>query len=216
VTVWDTGIGIPAEMLPHIFEMFVQGDRSQERAQGGLGIGLTLVKRIVELHGGTVMAHSDGPGTGSVFTVRLPVVREPEQARPRASHEHERERTTLAVSRRILVVDDERLSAISWGKLLRTAGHEIRTAHDGFEALGVADAFRPDVVLLDIGLPKMNGYEVAQRIRQQLWGQGMVLIALTGWGQETDRHRSTAAGFDHHLVKPVDPSALLHLLASLP
>jgi signal transduction histidine kinase len=216
VTVWDTGIGIPAEMLPHIFEMFVQGDRSQERAQGGLGIGLTLVKRIVELHGGTVMAHSDGPGTGSVFTVRLPVVREPEQARPRASHEHERERTTLAVSRRILVVDDERLSAISWGKLLRTAGHEIRTAHDGFEALGVADAFRPDVVLLDIGLPKMNGYEVAQRIRQQPWGQGMVLIALTGWGQETDRHRSTAAGFDHHLVKPVDPSALLHLLASLP
>jgi CheY-like chemotaxis protein len=152
----------------------------------------------------------------AVWQEHLETYAEPEQARPLASHEHERGRTTLAVSRRILVVDDERLSAVSWGKLLRTAGHEIRTAHDGFEALGVADAFRPDVVLLDIGLPKMNGYEVAQRIRQQPWGQGMVLIALTGWSQETDRHRSTAAGFDHHLVKPVDPSALLHLLALLP
>jgi signal transduction histidine kinase len=216
VTVRDTGTGIPAKLLPHIFEMFTQGEQSRERPQGGLGVGLTLTKRIIELHGGTVMAHSDGLGTGSVFTVRLPVVREPAPARPRTSHEPERERTTPAVSRRILVVDDERLSAASWGKLLRTAGHEIRTAHDGFEALGVADAFRPDVVLLDIGLPRMNGYEVAQGIRQQPWGQRMVLIALTGWGQETDRHHSTAAGFDHHLVKPVDPSALLHLLASLP
>jgi len=117
VTVRDTGTGIPAELLPHIFEMFTQGERSRERPQGGLGVGLTLTKRIIELHGGTVMAHSDGPGTGSVFTVRLPVVREPAPARPRTSHEPERERTTPAVSRRILVVDDERLSAASWGKL---------------------------------------------------------------------------------------------------
>ena len=135
--------------------------------------------------------------------------RSPERSR-------ERERTAPAVSRRILVVDDERISAASLGKLLRIMGHEIRTAHDGLEAVGVADEFRPDVVLLDIGLPKLNGYEVAQRIRQQPWGQGMVLIALTGWGQETDRQRSQDAGFDHHLVKPVDPSALVHLLASLP
>jgi CheY-like chemotaxis protein len=194
--------------------MFMQGGRSRDGTQGGLGVGLTLVKRIVELHGGTIMAHSDGPGQGSTFIVRLPVVNEPSPARPQARRESER--TAPAASRRILVVDDERLSAASWGRLLRIAGHEIRTAHDGLEAVEVVDEFRPDVVLLDIGLPKMNGYEVAHRIRHQPWGQGMVLIALTGWGQDTDRHRSQAAGFDHHLVKPVDPSVLLHLLASLP
>mgnify|MGYP003288116254 CR=1 FL=1 len=214
VTVRDTGTGIPAELLPHIFEMFTQGERSWERPQSGLGIGLTLVKRIVELHGGTIMAQSDGPGQGSAFIVRLPVVHAPSPARPRASPEYEH--TTLASSRGILVVDDERLSAASLGMLLRLEGHKIRTAHDGLEAMGVAEEFRPDVVLLDIGLPKLNGYEVAQRIRHQPWGQGMILIALTGWGQEADRRRSQEAGFDHHLVKPVDPSALLQLLASLP
>jgi signal transduction histidine kinase len=217
ITVRDTGIGIPAEMLPRIFEMFMQEDRSRNRAQGGLGIGLSLAKRIVDLHGGTITAHSEGPGRGSTFIVRLPVVREPSPARPgaRREHEHTTPASSPAASRRILVVDDERLSAISLGKLLRIKGHEIRTAYDGLEAVQVADEFRPDVVLLDIGLPKMNGYEVAQRIRHQPWGQGMVLIALTGWGQETDRHRSKEAGFDHHLVKPVDTSALLQLLASL-
>jgi signal transduction histidine kinase len=218
VTVRDTGIGIPAEMLPRIFEMFTQGDQSWERARGGLGTGLTLVKRIVELHGGTITAHSDGPGAGSTFIVRLPVVSEPSPAQPRARTERERPApaSSPATSRRILVVDDERLSVASLGMLLRIEGHKIRTAHDGLEAVEVADKFRPDVVLLDIGLPKLNGYEVAQRIRHQPWGQGMVLIALTGWGQETDRHRSKAVGFEHHLVKPVDPSALLQLLASLP
>jgi signal transduction histidine kinase len=214
MTVRDTGIGIPAEMLPRIFEMFMQGERSRDGAQGGLGVGLTLVKRIVELHGGTITAHSAGPGLGSAFIVRLPVISEPLPARPRASSEQAS--TAPAAARRILVVDDERISAASLGRLLRIKGHEIRTAHDGLEAMGVADEFRPDVVLLDIGLPKMNGYEVAQWLRQQLWGQGMVLIALTGWGQERDRHRSQAAGFDHHLVKPVDPAALVQLLASLP
>jgi signal transduction histidine kinase/CheY-like chemotaxis protein len=214
VTVRDTGIGISAEMLPRIFEMFMQGDRSQDRSQGGLGVGLTLAKRIVELHGGTIAAHSAGPGQGSTFTVRLPVADEPSPVRPRASRE--RAQTAPAASRRILVVEDERISAASLDRLLRLKGHETRTAYDGLEAVSVADAFRPDVVLLDIGLPKLNGYEVAQRIRQQPWGRGMVLIALTGWGQDTDRHRSQAAGFDHHLIKPVDPTALVQLLASLP
>ena len=160
------------------------------------------------------MAHSDGPSQGSTFVVRLPVIRGPSSARPRASREHEP--TAPAASRRILVVDDHRASADGLGKLLRIKGHDVRTAHDGLAAVEVADEFRPDVVLLDIGLPKMNGYEVAQRIRQQPWGQGMVLIAVTGWGQEADRRHSQEAEFDHHLVKPVDPSALLLLLASLP
>jgi CheY-like chemotaxis protein len=194
--------------------MFQQGDRSLERAQSGLGIGLTLVKRIVELHGGAITAHSDGPGIGSTFTIRLPVADEPSPERPRASRE--RARTAPAASPRILVVDDERLSAVSLRKLLGMKGYEIRTAYDGLEAVTTADEFRPDVVLLDIGLPKMNGYEVARRIRQQPWGQAMVLIAVTGWGQEADRHRSQEAGFDHHLVKPVDPTELLRLLAVLP
>jgi signal transduction histidine kinase len=212
VAVRDTGIGIPAGTLPRIFDMFMQGDRLLDRSQSGLGIGLTLVKRIVELHGGTVTARSDGPGRGSTFIVCLPVVGEPSQTRPRASREGERTAPAPASSLRILVVDDERISAASLGKLLRVKGHEIRTAYDGFEAVRVADEFRPDVVLLDIGLPKMNGYEVARRMRQQPWGRGVVLIALTGWGQEADRQRSKDAGFDHHLVKPVDLSALLQLL----
>jgi CheY-like chemotaxis protein len=214
VTVRDTGIGISAEMLPHIFEMFTQGDQSRERAQRGLGIGLSLSKRIVELHGGTVTAHSNGPGHGSMFTVRLPVAREPTSAQSRARRAPEH--TAPVASRRILIVDDERLSAASWGKLLQSAGHEIRTAHDGLQALEVAEAFRPEVVLLDIGLPKLNGYEVAERLRYEPWGQSLVLIALTGWGQDADRHRSQEAGFNHHLVKPLDPSALLRLLTSLP
>jgi CheY-like chemotaxis protein len=180
-----------------------------DRAPGGLGIGLTLVQQIVERHGGRITAHSDGPGQGSAFTVRLPALPEPPPVRPPA-------RQAPARARRILIVDDERLSVISWGKLLEREGHAIRTANDGREALEVAEAFQPEVVLLDLGLPQLTGYEVADRIRHQPWGQGMVLIALTGWGQDADRQRSTAAGFDHHLVKPLDPSALLHLLASLP
>ena len=214
VTVRDTGIGIPAELLPHIFEMFTQGEPSRARVQSGLGIGLTLAQRIVALHGGTITAHSDGPGQGSVFTVRLPIAREPAAARPGAGEAPAR--PPPAVARRILVVDDERLSAAGLGKLLQRKGHAIRTAHDGLDAVAVAEAFRPDVVLLDIGLPTLDGYEVAYRIRQQPWGQGMVLIALTGWGQESDRQHSQAAGFDHHLVKPVDPAELVRLLASLP
>jgi CheY-like chemotaxis protein len=213
VTVRDTGIGIAAALLPRMFEMFTQGEQSRAPTIGGMGIGLALARQIVELHSGTITAHSDGPGQGSTFTVRLPVASTPLPAQPHARLE--RERPTPAAARRVLVVDDERLSAASWAKLLQHGGCEVRTAHDGLEAVGVADAFRPDVVLLDIGLPKLNGYEVAQRIRQQPWGQCIVLIALTGWGQDMDCHHSKEAGFDHHLVKPVDPSALLDLLASL-
>jgi signal transduction histidine kinase len=214
VTVRDTGIGIPAETLPRIFEMFMQGGPSPDRAPGGMGIGLTLVKEIVERHGGSITAHSGGPGQGSAFTVRLPSLTEPSPAQPPVRHAPAR--TAPALARRILIVDDERLSVVSWSKLLQREGHAIRTAYDGREAVEMAEAFRPEVVLLDLGLPQLTGYEVADRIRHQPWGLGIVLIALTGWGQDADRQRSTAAGFDHHLVKPLDPSILLHLLASLP
>jgi CheY-like chemotaxis protein len=212
VTVGDTGIGIPSELLPRIFEMFMQADRSLERSHGGLGIGLTLARQIVELHGGTLTAHSDGAGTGSAFIVRLPVIPEAEPVPPRTRPAQARQAPVTV--RRILVVDDERVAATSLGKLLTIMGHEVRAAHDGVEAVGAAEAFRPEVVLLDIGLPKLNGYEVARTIRQQPWGQGMVLIALTGWGQEADQQRARDAGFDHHLVKPVARAALTQVLAS--
>jgi len=174
-----------AAALPRLFELFIQGDRSLERSQGGLGIGLTLTKRLVEMHGGTIMARSDGPGRGSEFIVRLPVVVEPSPVLHQVSAEPSR--ATPAVSRRILVVDDNRISATSFAMLLQHMGHDLRTAHDGVEAMAVAEEFRPDVILLDIGLPRLNGYDAARRIRQQSWGQGMVLIAVTGWGQAADR-----------------------------
>ena len=213
VKIRDTGLGIPAEMLPRIFEMFIQVDRSLERSQGGLGVGLTLVKRLVEMHGGSVEARSDGAGMGSEFTVRLPV------AVALASHQPqppkgEGEKTAGPVKRRILVVDDNKDAADSLSMMLRITGMEVRTAYDGLEAVEVAAAFNPDVVLLDIGLPKLNGYEAARRIREQPWGKDMVLVAVTGWGQEEDRRRSQEAGFNGHMVKPVDPAALQQLLTA--
>jgi CheY-like chemotaxis protein len=188
-------------------------DRSLDRAQGGLGIGLSLVQRLVAMHGGIISAHSDGPGRGSEFTVRLPLRPVDEGTNP-ASLPPPALRPPSS-GKRILVVDDNRDAAASLALLLRILGNDIRTAHDGLEAVGVADAFRPDVVLLDIGLPGMNGYDAAQRIRQQPWGAGVIVIATTGWGQEADRDRSREAGFDEHLVKPVDPADLIRLLASL-
>ncbi|MGH8193105.1 MAG: hybrid sensor histidine kinase/response regulator [Woeseiaceae bacterium] len=212
VRVRDTGIGIPHEMLAHIFEMFGQVDTTQERSRGGLGIGLTLVKNLVEMHGGTVAVHSDGVGRGSEFVLRLPVAKD--TARP--SSEQRLGEPSLVDPRRILVVDDNLDSAESLALLLRHSGHETRTAHDGLEAMETAAAFRPNVMLLDIGMPKLNGYEVARRIRKQPWGKSIVLVALTGWGQEEDRARSREAGFDEHIVKPVEHSALTRLLAGLP
>ena len=215
IKVRDTGIGIPAEMLPRIFEMFTQADRSTNGSPGGLGIGLTLVKRLVEMHGGKITVHSAGPGKGSEFTVRLPVTssRLPNKEAPGKSRQAPRIGRSAPV--RILVVDDNHDSADSLGLLLSLLGNEVRVVHDGLTAVDVASEFQPRVVLLDIGLPALNGYEAAQRIRQQPGGNQAVLIAVTGWGQEVDRNRSKEAGFDHHLVKPVDPDALTRLLASV-
>jgi len=213
IRVSDSGIGIPQEMLSRIFEMFTQADRSIDRSQGGLGVGLTLARRLVELHGGTVEARSEGSGTGSEFVVRLPAI-------GRVSMETARGGRRPSVldfssSLRVLVVDDNADSAAGLAILLEMTGNEVRTAHDGVEALGAADRFRPDVVLLDIGMPKMDGYEVARTIRRQPWAERTVLIAVTGWGEASDRLRSGEAGFDHHLVKPVDIGGLMELLAEV-
>lgn len=212
VRIKDNGIGIASDQVDNIFEMFVQGDTSLERATSGLGIGLTLVRRLVELHHGTIEAFSGGVGKGSEFVVRLPIevasddppvlISEPELAVPTTGH-------------RILVVDDNTDSSESMSMLLKLLGNETFTASDGLEALEAAETIRPDVVLLDIGLPTLNGYEVCRSIRAQPWGKSMILIALTGWGQGEDRSRSTAAGFNAHMVKPVDFDELSELLSRL-
>jgi PAS domain S-box-containing protein len=212
IRVRDNGIGIAADLLPRLFEMFVQADTSQERSREGLGIGLTLVKTLVEMQGGTVEAHSEGPGLGSEFAIRMPTVAEitwplPPETVPEP---------LPAIRRRILVVDDNEDAAEWLATVLRLNGHETHVAHDGLEAMRSAEEIRPDAVLLDIGLPRLDGYEVCRRIRAQAWGQDLLLIALTGWGQEEDRQKSRDAGFDTHLVKPVDDEVLLKVLASLP
>ena len=210
-SVRDTGIGIPQDMLQKVFDMFTQVTQSVERSQGGLGIGLTLVKRLVELHGGTVEARSAGPGRGSEFVVRLPEHPEAAMTTRVAALP---EAATPAAGRRILVADDNRDAADSLAFMLRLAGHEVRIAYDGQQAIDMAEAFRPALALIDIGMPRLNGYETARRLRAKPYGETMLLIALTGWGQADDRNRSLAAGFDHHMVKPVDPSMLERLLAA--
>jgi CheY-like chemotaxis protein/two-component sensor histidine kinase len=209
VSVSDNGVGIPADMLERIFDMFTQVDHSLEKSHGGLGIGLTLVQRLVEMHGGTVTAFSDGHASGSRFVVELPVARPPLPGGGGEGAGAEEQGTP----HRILVVDDNRDSAQMLARMLGILGNNTEVAHDGQEALRLAGEFRPDVILLDIGMPKMNGYDVARRIREEEWGRDMVLIALTGWGQEEDRRRSQEAGFDHHLLKPVEPGVLKELLA---
>jgi signal transduction histidine kinase/ActR/RegA family two-component response regulator len=209
IVVRDTGEGIPSEMLTPIFEMFAQADRSLERRHGGLGIGLTMAKRLVELHGGTISARSDGLGAGSEFTVRLPLATTVEPlGTPEISG-----RWPALRARRILVADDNPDSLESLAMVLRLRGNDVRTAADGAQAVAEAQSYRPDVILLDIGMPTMNGYDACRRIRQNEWGRGVLLIALTGWGQDEDRERSREAGFDHHLVKPVDPEALMRHVA---
>ena len=210
VRVRDMGIGIHPEMIPRVFEMFRQADRTGGRSRGGLGIGLSLVKRILEMHGGTVTATSQGLGQGSEFMVRLPAVEA-----PRALAEEPAPAVNDSRRRRILVVDDNEDAAESLAALLAIGGHDTRMAHDGPDALREAERFKPDVVFLDIGMPTLDGHETAKLIRRQPWGRSMVLIALTGWGQTEDRRRSKDAGFNHHLVKPADPTMVTNLLASL-
>jgi PAS domain S-box-containing protein len=210
MTVRDNGIGLPGDMLSGIFDMFTQVDRSLEQSQGGLGIGLTLVRRLVEMHDGSIEARSEGPNQGSEFIVRLPLLISPPIEKLAGSNGSGAKRLGHG---RILLVDDNIDSANSLAMLLRLKGNDIRTAHDGVEALEVAEAFHPEIVLLDIGLPKLNGYDVARRIRQQPWGQDVLLIALTGWGNDEDRRLSQEAGFNFHIVKPVDLAALDELLA---
>jgi PAS domain S-box-containing protein len=210
VTIRDEGIGIAPAMLPRIFEMFTQADQSIDRSQGGLGIGLTLVQWLTEMHGGSVQASSDGLGRGAEFTVRLPVIVD-SVALPSVQPASE----SAAVTRRVLIVDDNRDSADSMSMLLQIAGNETHTAYDGLEALDAAEKLRPDVILLDIGLPNLSGYEVARRIRQQDWAKSAVLVALTGWGQDEDRRKSMDAGFDAHMVKPIESDALAKLLSGL-
>lgn len=212
VSVKDTGVGIPRDKLAGVFDMFTQVDSSLAHAQGGLGIGLTLVQRLVVMHGGTVEAHSEGVGKGSEFVVRLPVdrsVAQPAAVTPPAAN-------GMIEKRRVLVVDDNADSALSLSMLLNLDGHEAVSVHDGVAAIEAAEAHRPDVVLLDIGLPRLNGHEVCRRLRDLPWGKNLVVIALTGWGQGEDLRKSHEAGFDGHLVKPVRYETLAKLLSSLP
>jgi PAS domain S-box-containing protein len=213
VSVRDTGIGIPADALPRIFDMFSQVDRSIERSTGGLGIGLALVKGLVEMHGGTVAAESAGPGKGSAFTVRLPVLESPSE--PLEVIPPDDRQAVRGPGGRVLVVDDNRDSAASMAMMLKLLGDEVVTAHDGIEAGEAAERFRPEVILMDVGMPRLNGLDATRRIREQPWGKGLTIIALTGWGQEGDRVQSKEAGCDGHLVKPVHLPDLEKVLAEL-
>ena len=213
VTVQDEGLGIEPEQLPNIFELFTQLDSSLERAHGGLGIGLSLARWLVQMHGAASRREAKAPSKGSQFSVHLPTVtgvveRTPEAGAPARAAD---------ASRLVLVVDDNRDAAVSLATLLRLQGHEAVTAASGVEALRLADARPPEVMLLDLGMPHMSGYDVARCVRERPWGNHVLLVALTGWGQEQDRRRSHEAGFDHHLVKPVDLAELERLLhARLP
>jgi CheY-like chemotaxis protein len=207
----DSGIGIAQSLLPHVFDLFTQGERTLDRSQGGLGIGLTLVRRIVEMHGGAVEALSAGAGQGSEFIVRLPVI----QSKPREAAAVKVSEPVSNQALRILVVDDNVDAAESIAMLLSLDGHDVRSVHDAQRALDLAAEFGPDLVLLDIGLPGMDGYEVARRLRLRQDLTPLRLVAVTGYGQQEDRDRARDAGFDQHLVKPVEPDALNAVLGSV-
>jgi CheY-like chemotaxis protein/anti-sigma regulatory factor (Ser/Thr protein kinase) len=214
ITVRDSGIGLTQDMLPRVFDMFAQVDRSMERAQGGLGIGLALVKRLVEMHRGSVSAASDGPDRGCTFVVRLPLIRDPRrEAAADAGRDLAAEPTD---GLRVMVVDDNVDSAQSLSQVLQMLGYPVACAHDGAEAVEMAASWRPAVALLDIGMPRMSGLEAARAIRALPGGERVWLVALSGWGQHEDRRRSRDAGFDHHFVKPVDVEALIELIRQLP
>ncbi len=213
VTVIDNGIGIPPGQLDSVFEPFTQVDQSLERTQGGLGIGLTLVQRLVLLHGGRIEARSAGLGQGATFAVTLPVL--PADSPIVAAFPPHARNTGLRLRLKVLVVDDNLDATEMLSVLLGAMGHDTRSEHDGLAALAAAGEYRPDVVLLDIGLPGLNGYETARRIRQEPWGRTLVIAALSGWGQDEDKHQSSAAGFDAHFVKPLDPAALKAFLADV-
>jgi CheY-like chemotaxis protein/anti-sigma regulatory factor (Ser/Thr protein kinase) len=214
IRVRDTGIGIPAEVLPKIFDLFTQLDQRMERPQSGLGIGLALVRRLVEMHGGSVSAHSEGAGRGSEFVICLPLMTP--AVLPAVGDQLTAEyQAARPQHRRILVADDNLDALESLAALLALNGHEVHRAQDGAAALQAAMRHRPEVIFLDIGMPQMDGYEVARRIRAHEWGKELLLIAVTGWGQESDRQRSFAAGFDFHLVKPVDLEKLNQLLSKV-
>jgi CheY-like chemotaxis protein len=213
LSVKDNGFGIPTDKLDSVFEMFGQLDRSLETGHKGLGIGLALASALVSMHGGTITAHSEGLGRGSEFIVRLPVAT-PEPAVPTVSLEQPAAPRDEARCR-VLVVDDNQDVALPMARWMRQLGHEVRVALDGPAAIQLADEFRPEVVLLDIGMPNMNGYEVARALRSISWGRDLVLVAVTGWGQEDDQRRSAEAGFDRHMTKPVDPLVLESFLDSI-
>jgi len=212
VSVRDNGIGIPAEELRNIFDKFNQVDRSIERSTGGLGIGLSLVKALVEMHGGTVTAESAGQGRGSTFTVNLPILQN--QTEVFTAGEKAPDLVVPGRKQRILVVDDNRDGAESLALMLQLKGHEVRTAHDGLDGVATAEQFRPQVILMDVGMPRMNGLDATRRIRSQTWGKEITIIALTGWGQESDRERSNQAGCNGHLVKPVSLPDLEKMLTN--
>jgi CheY-like chemotaxis protein/two-component sensor histidine kinase len=204
----DTGVGVPADKLESIFEMFNRLESSSEE-DPGLGIGLTLVRRLIEMHGGRIEAQSQGVNQGSTFTMRLPL-RELGEGQP-AERQHPLPSRRL----RLLIVDDNQAAAEMLGMVMESRGHEIRIGSDGRQAVALAEEFRPEVVLMDLGMPIVNGYEAARQIRRQPWGSEMVLVALSGWGKEEDKRRSKEAGFDSHLVKPVETAELERLLATL-
>jgi len=216
IRITDTGLGIPDEEIPRLFQMFHQAHRPLNGAQGGLGIGLALVRLLVELHGGTVEVRSEGPGRGTEFTIHLPIEAVGGQNGSAHVEAGIPRRDASATKRRILVADDNEDSAESLARYLRMSGNIVETANDGPSALRAAERFRAEVILLDIGMPGMDGYAVARKIREEPWGGGVLLVALTGWGQAEDRRRSWEAGFDGHLVKPVRPESLDRLLQAAP
>ena len=210
VGIRDNGMGVPAEMLSHIFEPFAQLDRSYERPDGGLGIGLTLAKRLVELHKGRIEASSAGSGKGTSFLVHLPAGAAPAVRPPSVSNAD----ADLAITRRVLIADDNHDAAVSLSMLLQSMGHETRVVHDGIEAVEEAEVFHPDIVLLDLGMPRLDGYATARKITNRPWAADTQIVAVTGWGQDADRNRAKAAGFHRHLVKPVDIDALRQVLSA--